>query len=349
MTYDAADVIVGCLESLMAARGTGPEAGDLRVVVVDNASTDDTVQVIRDWAAGRAPFAPPEGGLPFAMAPVAYPVPLTEGGPDLVPAADAGITLIHSGANRGFAGGVNLGLAALARDPAIGHFWVLNPDCMVPAASLAAVRARLAEIPEYGLLGGRVIYLESGVIQMDAGLMNRWTGVTGNFNFGGPLSSPPPQASDMVFISGASMVASRTFYDTAGPMKEDYFLYYEEVDWALRRGALPLVYCPGFDIYHLGGSSIGSAAVGRLRAAPFSLYFKHRSRIRFQRRFHPWALPVAWAFSLAQAARTALLRRSPAGAWAILTGSFGLPVPRAVRARLNPDACAHAFQPRQKS
>lgn len=342
VTYDAADVITGCLESLMAARASWP--GRLRVVVVDNASGDETVAVIRDWAAGQSPVALPEP-LPFPLAAAARPLALAEGGPDLAPEAAADVVLLHSGANRGFAGGVNVGLAHLARDPAVGHFWVLNPDTMVPASAVAALARFLAPGPVYGLLGGRVIYLERpDTIQIEGGLLNRWTGVTGNYNLGLPVSSPRPRAEELDFIMGANLVASRAFYQAVGPMREDYFLYYEEVDWAMRRGDLPLAYCPGFDVYHWGGTAIGSPVIGR-RASPFSLYFKHRARLRFQRRFHPLALPVAWGFSLAQAARMAILWRGPAEAWAILAGSFGLPAPRAVRARLHPNAVPYAFAP----
>ncbi len=341
VTYDGADVIAGCLESLMAARASWP--GRLRVVVVDNASGDETVAVIRGWAAGQQ-AVPLPGNLPFAVAPVPRPLRLAEGSPDLLPDPAADVVLLHSGANRGFAGGVNVGLAHLARDPAVGHFWVLNPDTMVPADAVAALAGFLAPAPAYGLLGGRVIYLEHpDRIQIEGGLLNRWTGITSNYNFGLPVSSPRPRAEDLDFIMGANLVASRAFYEATGPMREDYFLYYEEVDWAMRRGDLPLAYCPGFDVYHWGGTAIGSPVIGRLKASPFSLYFKHRARLRFQRRFHPWALPVAWAFSLAQAARMGILWRGPEEARAILAGSFGLPAPRAVRDRLRPDAMPYAF------
>lgn len=341
VTYGASDEIAGCLESLMAARA---EAGGerLRVVVVDNASPDDTVATIRGWADGSLPFAPPPN-LPFDLAAVPRPIRLVEGEPGKAPDPSAAVTLIHSGTNRGFAGGVNVGLAHLAQDQKIGHFWVLNPDSMAPPASVSALLSRLAEGESYGLMGGRVIYLDRpDTIQIDGGLLNRWTGVTGNYNLGRSVDSTPPDPAMLDFITGASMVASRAFYEMAGPMREDYFLYYEEVDWAMRRGDMSLAYCDGLRVYHWGGTAIGSPVVGR-RAAPFSLYFKHRGRIMFERRFAPWALPVAWSYSLAQAARLALLQRSPDAAWAVLAASFGLPVPTAIRCRIGPEAAALAF------
>jgi GT2 family glycosyltransferase len=127
-------------------------------------------------------------------------------------------------------------------------------------------------------------------------------------------------------------------------MREDYFLYYEEVDWAMRRGTLPLAYCAGFRIYHRAGSAIGSPTLSRI-ATPFSLYFKHRGRMMFLRRFFPRNLPFGYAFTLAYAARLVLRHRAPAEARAVVAGAFGLAPPAAVRARLSPRAAEIAFAP----
>lgn len=343
VAFAADDVITGNVESLMAAARALP-AAQLRVVVVDNASPDNTCDVLRDWASGKTPYAPPPE-LPFEMANVPKPLHMAEGDPQMAPDRTADLSLIHSGGNLGFAGGVNAGLAYLARFPEIEHFWVLNPDAMVPAASVSALAEHLKTAAPYGLLGGRVVYLETpDVIQIDGGVLKRRTGVSGNVNLGGPHpDSPPPAPEDLDFITGASMVASRAFYDQVGPMKEDYFLYYEEVDWAMRRGTMPLEYCAGLIAYHWGGTAIGSPTLGR-KASPFSLYFKHRGRIRFMRRFLRRHLLTGYAYSVAQAARL-LLRRDPVGAWTVIAASFGLGVPKSVSSKLAPEARARAFLP----
>jgi GT2 family glycosyltransferase len=330
VTYNSEDVILGCLRSLMAA------PVPLRIVVVDNASDDATCPRLRAWAAGRQPVDLPPG-LPFVLPAPPACVPLAEGTARDLPAvaAPGTVSLLHSGANRGFAGGVNLGLAQLARDPSITHFWVLNPDSVVPPESVVALAADLATGGAFALLGGRVNYLEQpDRIQVDGGTLNRLTGVTGNIHLHRRhADTPPPDVAQIDFIMGASMVASRAFYDAVGPMREDYFLYYEEVDWALRRGALPLRYCPGLVVYHWAGASIGSPAPGR-RASAFSLYFKHRSRMMFLRRFQPWSMPVGLLYALAKAAQIAG-QGDRAGAGALLRGAFGLAPPRAVQARLD--------------
>jgi GT2 family glycosyltransferase len=310
VTYNSADVIRDCLETLFAG------AGDvtLSVVVVDNASPDMTVEVIEAWSTGEDGYSLP-GDLPFNTAQVLKPV-------RRAPAGDGSSTLhlIKSGVNGGFAAGVNIGLAYLAKDSEIDRFWILNPDCVVPAGTPTAF-ARHDE-GHFSLMGGRITYYDQpDMVQMDGGTLNRWTGVTGNVNLYAAISeTDSPRSDEIDFISGACMVASREFYEVAGPMCEDYFLYYEEVDWALHRGDLPLILCAEARVYHRAGTSIGSPAPGRI-ASPFSLYFKHRARMRFVRKHLPKSVLSAWAYTLAKATQYFLKGWMPE-ARAILNGAL---------------------------
>lgn len=341
VSYNGGKVLLDCLESLLFA-----DPG-LRICVVENASPDDTVAQLRAWADGSQPYEVPRD-CPFAMETVARPIRLTEGGPDMAPDDSAQITLIHSGRNLGYAGGVNIGLAHLHKRPGIAHFWVLNPDSMVPAASIDALRGCLSQIGTYGMLGGRVNYLEDpDVIQIDGGIVNMGTGITGNIHQGDSHSATVwPDEEQLDFITGASMVVSRTFYDRTGPMPEAYFLYYEETDWALQRGDLPLRYCPGFIVYHRAGTAIGSHTMTRV-ASPFALYFKHRNQIWFIRRFNPLSLWRAYGYATAKAGQM-LLKGHKAQAAAILRAVNGMGPPAAVRDRISEDARELAFGPRPR-
>lgn len=330
VTFDSADVILDCLESLLAARGVA-----LRIAVVDNASTDGTPDLLRGWAAGRRPHAPPSD-LPFRLVP--SPKPLSLSGEES--AAGHRIELVETGANGGYAAGVNAGLARLAADPAIDRFWILNPDSLVPPGTPRL----LAEAPPgFSLMGGRLLYLDPpDRIQIDGGTLDRRTGVTGNIHLGrSHAATPAPDPGAIDFVTGASLVASRAFIERAGLMPEDYFLYYEEVDWALRRGDLPLAWCPGAVVYHRAGTAIGSPTLDR-PASPFSLWFKHRGRLRFLWRHVPWAIPTALLYSAAKAGQLALKGYGPE-AWAVVSGSLNLNPPKAVRDRLSPEAQALAF------
>lgn len=338
VTFNSADVILDCLESLLASAGVR-----LDIVVVDNASTDGTVDLLRAWADGSSVYVPATD-LPFLPVIAAKPLALLSGVPDKAGSGHS-VTLLDTGLNAGFAAGVNQGLALLAKSAGYDRFWVINPDCLVPPGAALAFASQPS--PGFSLMGGRVLYCPSdAVIQIDGGTLNQKTGVTGNVHQYRPhASTPAPSLDQMDFITGASMVVSRQFYEAAGPMPEDYFLYYEEVDWALRRGDLPLAYCPGGVVYHRAGTAIGSPGLGR-PATPFSLYFKHRGRLRFIRRYFPRALPYAYAYSLAKAAEL-LLRGYPTEARTLLGASFGLSPSAAICSRLSPDAAALAFAKRR--
>jgi GT2 family glycosyltransferase len=350
VSFNSSDVILDCLESLLAAGGVR-----LAITVVDNASTDGTPAFLRDWAAGRRPYSPPKD-MPISISPAQKPISLlgmedvplklSSGG---MPTKSHTLTLIETGVNGGFAAGVNRGLAYLYRNPEIGRFWILNPDgisapdtprlfATAPGPDKAAGGS-----DSFALMGGRVLYLDGSndVIQTDGGTIRR-TGVSASRNMRRHHpETPEPDPASLDFLSGASLVASRTFYETVGPMCEDYFLYYEEVDWACRRGALPLAWAKGAIIWHRAGTSIGS---GRPTRAPsdFSLYFLHRARMRFVRRYFPWNLPVALALSVYKAGGLAWRGHSAAGR-AVMAGSLGMGPPVTVRARLSEQAQRLAF------
>lgn len=320
-TYGAADVITDCLDSLAATTGVG-----LRVAICDNVSPDDTVAVVTDWAARR--------GIN-----VTHAVAGDQAGDD-----PAWLSVVQSPSNLGFAGGVNAGLTWFLSCPEIDLFWVLNPDSMVRPDTAAAYVARAGEVGTFGLMGGRTQFAESpGFIQSDGGRVRHWTGgVCLNVNNGMmPETAVPPDASSLDFLSGANLVASRTYLETVGLMKEDYFLYYEEVDWAYRRGDLSLITCPDAVVHHYGGTAIGSSVMGR-PASAFANYFIYRNRMRFVARFAWPKLPVAYAVSLAQIAK--MIRR---GGWSTavsaLRGLHALPPSDAVANRVSPDARARAF------
>lgn len=335
VTFNASDVILDCLESLLGATGVA-----LDIVVVDNASLDGTVAHLKAWADGTHPYTAPDD-MPFDLSPCLKPVTLHPAGEGDPQATAHRVTLIETGVNAGFAGGVNCGLKELAARAYLDRFWVLNPDSAVPPETPRAF-ALHADAP-FALMGGRVLYYDTpDMIQIDGGTVNKRTGVTGNIGLGqSTQTTPPPDPAQMDFITGASMIASRTFYEAAGPMPEQYFLYYEEVDWAMQRGDLPLAYCADTTVYHRAGTAIGSPTLDR-PASPFSQYFKHRSRLRFMRGFFARNIPGALAYSCAKAAQIALkgYRRE---AWALICGSLNLSPPRKVRAILSDEAARIAL------
>ncbi len=316
VTYAAANEIAICLETLMAAKDV-----KLRIVVVDNGSPDDTLDVIRAWADGSLSVSL---DVPFETAPAAKPVALGVNSPGHE------ITVIPKGKNDGFAAGVNVGLAHLFSDTDVERVWVLNPDCAVPPST----PANFAMAPGgFSLMGGRIVFLDDpDKIQIDGGRIQWWSGLTKNLAYAqDPAATPAPDPQSLDFISGASLVVSRAHYEEVGPMQEDYFLYYEEVDWAQRRQS-PLAYAEGAVVYHKGGASIGSRTSQR-GASSLSLYFLHRARLRFLWRYRKTSILGALLYSVAKAAHLIIIGHAQ-GAKALLAGSFQAPPPRAVKESL---------------
>jgi GT2 family glycosyltransferase len=320
VTYNSSTVIGSCLNSLFAS-----EKVDLKVIICDNASEDNTTDKILTW--GRKNSVNVEK--------------ITE---TTQSEPKKGINLISKSVNRGFAAGVNCGLRFAMRDGDCSLFWILNPDCEVPPEAAREFEHCAKKLGKFGLLGSRVVYLEPpGLIQSEGGRVGRWTGICRSVHRGeNPVvTERKHSASDLDFIPGASMVVSRHFVEAVGLMDEGYFLYYEEVDWAARRGNFSLVLCSGVTVYHHGGTSIGTGAVNRL-PTPFSLYFNFRNRVRFVRKHSPLALPTAYLASLAQVGKLAARGAFPE-AYSALLGLLELPPPPPVRDRLSGEAAEEAF------
>ncbi len=318
VTFRSSNVIRECLDSLLDAHYT-----NLRIVICDNASPDDGVDVILQWSRDR--------GVDLAEVSVEQAAASQTG-----PGAKA--TLLRSQENLGYAGAANLGLAYLMKLQQLDLFWVLNPDCEV-ASDAPREFARAADrFGTFGLMGGRTIYREApNRVQSDGGLVSLYSGVCRSLNKGRlPDEVAAPDGSKLDFVSGANMLASRAFLDKVGLMEEDYFLYYEEVDWALRRGELPIVVCPDAIVYHHGGTAIGSGSISR-RASHVSNYYNFRNRLRLVWRFNRIATPVAYAVGLMKAARLLL-----AGAWSeavgALRGLHQLPPSAEVRKKISTTA-----------
>ena len=311
-------IIGNCLDSLLACRS------DIsKVVVTDNDSGDGTCAAIRTWAA--------QNGVSFA-----------EGKVGELREPTAWLTLLNSPVNGGFAYATNRSIEVLQADPAISLFWLLNPDC-IAAHDAAAIYRRAGRDGDFSLMGGRTVFEEArDLVQTDGGRVSLWTGVCASLNHRVPVDGAAfPEAGALDFITGANCVASRRFIETVGLMEEDYFLYYEEVDWALRRGSLPLRVVEDAVVCHVGGTSIGSGSINR-RPSPFSNYFNYRNRMRFIRRFNPAGLPVAMAYAVAKAMQLYVLG-APLEAKALLAGIFERRPPEAVRAAVSPKAHEWAF------
>lgn len=309
VAFNSGPLLQDCVQSLLNS-----EDADLRILVVDNGSSDDTIDQLR------------QSGL------------ITSEYTEMPASIGSGeVALWSLTQNHGFAGGVNHGVRTFMAMDDVDYIWVLNPDAAAHPKTAATLEARARDLGQFGVLGGRVCYEDGTLIQCDGGHINPRTGVCSLMNNRLQASTTPlPQRAAIDFISGAHMFVSKEFVRQAGEMPEEYFLYYEETDWCLQRGDLALELVEGAEVYHVGGATIGSKTPTQ-SISPLSAYFMARSRMRFMRKYHPKNQLFAAVYTAAKGAKL-LLSGERAAALATWRGILGLAPSAALRAKLGPNA-----------
>lgn len=227
VNYRTADLVCQCLASLAPLRD---EAEQLRAVVVDNASNDGSPKQIAEAIAAQ-------------------------GWQDWV-------SLMPLDHNSGFSAGNNAAIRAMACTSDNELFFLLNPDTIVKPGAIAHLVQFMADHEDVGIAGscledpdGTVHNaarrfpsplgeLEGG---MRLGFVSRW--------LRGSPTNDQPQSCD--WVSGAAMMVRRTVFEKVGLLDEEYFLYFEEVDFCRRakRAGWAVWHIPASRVIHLEGAA----------------------------------------------------------------------------------------------
>ena len=303
VNWNGSDDTIECLESLLVS-----DYPNHFVVVVDNGSKDNSLLELAAWAKGSLE-RPPKSDQFSELAPKACdkPVPLVTLSVDDVAKGqgwdpNAKVFLVDGKRNIGFAGGVNVGIRLALSNRDVGYVWVLNNDTVVAPDCLSRMERRMRDEKGAGMCGSRILfYRQPDRVQvLGGGRFSHWTGTSHLIGNGQPVSSAVDireVEAKLDHLSGASMLVSRNFIEEIGLMDEGYFLYYEELDWYTRgKNRYRLVYADDAVVYHKEGASIGSSH-RRIHRSPLSCFFLVRSRLRFTRKFFPWALPSVFLYS----------------------------------------------------
>jgi len=266
VNYNNAADTIECLESLLKINDP-----DFQVIVVDN-STEDCIAILRSWASGDIVPA-------MASAFPAYVLPLVSKPIDAYFIEESAIQhvnqqlcnqvlFIKANNNNGFAAANNIALKyTLKFGSADSWAWILNNDTVVSPDLLMVFRSYVASLnsAKIGIIGTKLFYYKyPEKLQGIAGVYNPYNGKTkhvgafeedngqfDNFNY-----------AKFDYVIGASLFVSLKFLEEVGLMAEDYFLYYEEIDWITR--GLQKNWHPGFlsqgKVYHKEGASIDADA-----------------------------------------------------------------------------------------
>ena len=293
LNWNAWQDTIACIDSLLpdVARGA-------RIVVCDNASSDNSLQQIESWAAGTLPAGTADNARLKRLqghglsGPKMHRIGRAQAEAGQAE-ADAQLILIDNGANLGFAAGNNVGLRFALEQADMTHVWLLNNDTLVEPDCLRRMHKRLEDHPRAAVCGSIIHFFDNPeVIQCIGGNrfdIRRGRAMTSEGRYlherNLPMLSDIERSLD--YLSGCSMLLPRVFLEDVGLMNEDYFLYYEEVDWFTRaQRRFDLLVAGGARLYHREGGSIGSRS---WRRGPSVLSDLHmfRSRNRFMRRYYP--------------------------------------------------------------
>ena len=260
LNWNTRDLLRRCLQTVLASEGVER----FRVVVVDNASSDDSVAMLRQEF--------PQVGV------IANPV------------------------NSGYPAGNNLGLRQLGyegagrvREDAPRHAMLLNPDTEVPPEALARLVDYMDARPEIGIAGPRLM-LPDGSLDLACRRsfpspqvsLYRFTGLArlfprhrqfGRYNM---TFADPGQELEVDAVVGACMIVRREAIAQAGLLDEDFFMYGEDLDWAWRIKAAgwKVYYQPQVVVQHVkrAASRQSRRASHEFQRAMLIFYRKHYRR-----------------------------------------------------------------------
>lgn len=256
VNYNAGHYLERCLEATL------PQVR--QVIVVDNASSDDSIARCRRL---------------FAHHP--------------------GLRIIVNAENLGFAAGCNIGCSAAS----LPTVMFLNPDGQPAPGAIVRLCEALYEDESIGMVGGLLInpdgseqgggrriiptpwrsFVRASGLYL---LANRWPRLLVDFNLHRqPL---PDRPIDVEAISGACMVVKRAALDDVGLWDEGYFLHCEDLDWCMRFRLRywRVVFVPDAVIRHAKGVSSRGRAL-------FVEWHKHRGMWRFYRKFFRDSYPAS--------------------------------------------------------
>lgn len=297
---------IGCLRSLCRL-----EHPDFRIYIIDNGSTDYSVaEISRACAQTEVPYETRTAGHSPENSASRR-------------ASQARIIILLNHENLGYAGGNNVGIREALND-SCDAVWILNNDTEVAPDALRQL-AETARIPKTGVIGACVVEFEKrDTVQSLGGARFNWV-LTRNVVVGSgmPLRSVPNNPRDcpiIDYVAGASMFILAETIRQIGVLAEDFFYYYEELDYAerCRKAGLSCRVSPKAIVYHKFGATLGSSWLMSKKSSR-SAYYGTRGAMLCVRKHRTMLLPIValvrggWVIAL-------MLRGSVRLGWAAAVG-----------------------------
>lgn len=288
VSFNSASLIGDCISALTRSKDSHSNS----IVIVDNASSDDTVQVIRRlYPAVTVIVNARNAGFGEACNIGAHAEGSSEFifflNPDCIVRDDTIAVLLNVHRTQSLVGAVgpvlrdNLGRVELSPGP--------SPDLLTVVGQLFGAGRWLGNAKVTKALSGIPRMMRSSTLE--ASLRRR----RGTISAGGPLASG--------FLSGACMLVRRDAFDDVDGFDRDFGLYYEDADFCerLRKRGWRIWFEPSVEVLHMGGAS----SAGRFRRYHPVAY---SALVRYLRRHRGWAYASAARVLVACIATLRLLR-----------------------------------------
>lgn len=267
-----------CLESLYQIRYSNYD-----VVLVDNNSTDDSIQKIKDYCKGQLEIGSKYVCYQRQNKPITiieykdeetktissqnYSL-ILEGNTNKI------LNLIQNPKNYGFAKGNNIGINYALNILDSDYVLLLNNDTVVDPEFMLELVLIGESNPEIGFVGAKTYFYNNenvlqaaggGYVDFKHGIVNE---LASNIIDNGDYDS----YIEIDYVGGVCLMCKRDVVNTIGPMNPKYFMYWEDVNWCLKglEYSYKSVYAFKSKIWHKYGASSES---------DFKIYYLNRNRI----------------------------------------------------------------------
>lgn len=280
-------VTLACLESLQRLNCPKP----VTLIVCDNHSEDDSWTQLRHWANQRFPGQVLENPSHVNSSANTHDVPCI---------------ILQTTHNLGFAGGMNVALRYVLNSQQFEYLWLLNNDVIVEPQSLIALYHCAQNRPQYALLGSTILNTAPPHLIQCAGGCRYSPWLTLFYpRFAGRQRKEIVDLNPYItldYVCGAAMFLKVEALVNVGLFNENYFLFYEELDYSqrLKRQHYKIGWCPTSHIYHQGSATIGKGADATPQQLQNACYYENLSTLKYTWRFYPWLVPWVffWRFSV---------------------------------------------------
>lgn len=303
LNYKGWEDTIECIESILKS-----DFSIYKIIVVDNDSPNESVNNLKAWANGDLNLflneKNPLKGLsfPFSPKPIPY-LAIKSSDIDSMELKNincCNLIFIESDKNLGFAGGNNLGIKLAKRLNNFEYVWLLNNDTVIKKNSLSQLVAqgKSDKNSNYsiGLYGSKLLYYYNPTkIQAVGGKYNKWFGVPYHVGSNKENSEKYNDSSlKLDYVVGASLFVTKEFIQKVGLLNEEYFLYFEELDWILRGKAqgFKFIYNYKSEVFHKEGATIGES--NKIKKSEVAEYYSLKNRIIFSKKYFPQYLPIVY-------------------------------------------------------